>query len=304
MKKSIFYFSFLFLLATPFSGKAQLYADESPVPYFRYSATAGIGLTSLAGDLGIRNYKPAGFIRGNYFFFHGFSVGLEYQSGLLNAEDSGRQTLEPNVLYLGDYISLADPAVPRSARNYYHAVSLDARFQPVKFFQNDYIRRAEYREDYMRRVFNSVYVGVGVGIIHNRLHKSPRPQVFQVPLDALGEPIIDVSDPSAVQTYLVNTLFPSNPDVYQDPQYLPYTPAEYQGSDAGFSYFLTTNFGLEFPLHSLRPNGLDSYIWNLVLNGQLNFAFDDHLDGYSGGYMTNTSNDAFGFVSIGVNLRF
>lgn len=78
----------------------------------------------------------------------------------------------------------------------------------------------------------------------------------------------------------------------------------HEGRNHGFSYIVSTDVGFEIPLHSLKPNLLDSYVWNLVVNGQLNFSLDDELDGYSGAYPGNEHRDIYALLSLGVNLRF
>ncbi len=241
-----FFTPFLLLLAVPFFSLAQ-FADNSPIPYFRYAVTGGVGANQLYGDLDKKGIGPTLFLRGNYFLMHGLSVGLEIQEGFLWADDEA-----------------AVGGVTRRTRNLYHAAMLDVRFQPLKYMQDDHVRRTEYRQSYGNRVLNSVYAGVGGGVIYNLQWNRNR-----VIDPATGEPT-----------------------------------AEHQGKDRGLGYFLTTNLGFELPLHSLKPNLLDSYIWSVVVNGQANFAFDDEVDGYSGTYQGNTSKDVFGVVSVGVNLRF
>lgn len=235
---------FALLLMLPFFSQAQ-FGNESPIPYFRYSVTAGVGVNQLYGDLVERPLGPTIFLRGNYFITHGLSVGLEIQEGLLWGDDE-----EPI------------DGVTRSTRNLYHTAMLDVRFQPLKYMQDDHIRRSEYKHSYGKRVLSSVYAGAGVGVIYNLQW-----------------------DPERALDGGVPTLY-------------------HQGTDFGLGYFLTTNVGFELPLHSLKPKLLDSYIWSIVVNGQANFAFDDHVDGYSGEYPENTSNDVFGVLSVGVNLRF
>lgn len=233
------------MILLPFLSNAQ-FGNESPIPYFRYSVTAGVGANQLYGDLAKRQVGPTAYLRGSYFLTHGLSVGLEVQEGLLMGEDKG--DLEP----------------VRRTRNLYHAAMLDVRFQPLKYMQDDHIRRSEYKHPYGKRVLSSVYGGAGVGAIYNLQWDRRRP-----------------ANGSAGEMDEI-----------------------YEGKDYSLGYFLTTDIGFELPLHSLKPNLLDSYIWSIVVNGQANFAFDDEVDGYSGNYPENTSKDVFGVVSIGVNLRF
>lgn len=174
-------------------------------------------------------------------------MGLEIQEGLLWGEDE---------------VAVSD--VVRKTRNFYHAAMFDVRFQPLKYMQDDHIRRSEYKHSYSQRVLSSAYAGVGVGVIYNLQWDQQRARN---------------SETNVVDEY-------------------------HEGTDYGLGYFLTTNIGFELPLHSLKPNLLDSYIWSIVVNGQANFAFDDHVDGYSGNYPENSSKDVFGVLSIGVNLRF
>lgn len=234
------------LVLLPFLSSAQ-FGNESPIPYFRYSVTAGVGVNQLYGDLAERPIGPTAFLRGNYFLTHGLSVGLEIQEGMLWDNDK-----------------VAIDNVTRKTRNFYHAAMFDVRFQPLKYMQDDHVRRSEYKHSYGKRVLSSVYAGAGVGVIYN----------LQWNTDRARDSGTDV------------------PTLY------------HQGTDRSLGYFVTTNIGFELPLHSLKPNLLDSYIWSIVVNGQANFAFDDHVDGYSGQYPENTSKDVFGVVSVGVNLRF
>ncbi|HWK99321.1 MAG TPA: hypothetical protein VNQ55_05220 [Parapedobacter sp.] len=223
----------LLCFAFPFFGYSQ-FGNESPIPYFRYSVTGGLGPTLLYGDLDRQQIGGALYLKGNYFLTHGLSVGLELQEGLLRASDesSGNE-----------------------AMNFYHVAILGFSFQPIKFLQDDHLRRIEYRQSFGRRTLNSVFVGAGMGALYN-LHWK-------------------------------------------------YQGASSENERRGLTYVISTNAGLELPLHSLKPNLLDSYVWNLVVRGQLNFGLDDQLDGYdeldSG---ANKHNDVYGLLSVGINLRF
>lgn len=236
----------LFLLL-PFLSSAQ-FGNESPIPYFRYSVTAGVGVNQLYGDLEKRPIGVARLIRGDYFITHGFSVALELQDGLLLGQDES-----------------AINETVRTTRNLYHSVILGVRFQPLKYMQDDHIRRSEYRHSYGKRVLSSVYGGAGFGVIYNLQWDRDRP--------------VDTGTGTVTDPY-------------------------HQGSNYGWGYLFSTNIGFELPLHSLNPNLVDSYVWSIVVNGQANFAFDDHVDRYSGKYPENNSNDVFGVLNLGVNLRF
>lgn len=155
-------------------------------------------------------------------------------------------------------------SLPRRTENLYHAGIVSFRFQPFKYMQDDHMRRTEYRQSYGKRVLNTVYAGLGAGAIYNLQWNKQRAQ-----------------DPNT------DAILPGH-----------------EGSDSGLGYFFTTELGVEIPLHSLHPNRMDSHIWSILVNGQVNFALDDEIDGYSGGQPANTSNDVFGVVSIGLQLRF
>ena len=228
--------------AFPFLGYSQ-FGNESPIPYFRYSVTAGLGPNLLYADLDKRQIGGSVYARGNYFVTHGISVGLELQEGLLRGKDENEE---------------------RKTVNLYHSATLGIRFQPIKYLQDDHLRRVEYRESFGKRTLNSVYVGAGVGILHSLQWDKQR----------------------AVDLNTGNVL------------------PEHKGRDHGFSYIFSTDVGFEIPLHSLKPNLLDSYVWSLVVNGQANFSLDDELDGYSGDYAGNAHRDVFGLLTVGVNLRF
>ena len=243
--KRILLFALLFV-ALPFFGYSQ-FGNESPIPYFRYSVTAGLGVNLMYADLEEQQVGPSVYARGSYFVAHGLSVGLELQEGLLRGTDE--------VVIGGG---------TRRSVNFYHSATLGVRFQPIKYLQDDHLRRIEYRESFGKRTLNSVYIGAGVGALYSLQWDKER------------------------------ALDPANQGI------LP----EHQGRDHGFSYLFSTDLGFEIPLHSLKPNLLDSYVWNLVVNGQLNFSLDDELDGYSGDYPGNDSNDVYGLLSVGVNLRF
>jgi len=234
--------SCLFILlvsAFPLFSRAQ-FGNESPIPYFRYSVTAGGGPTLLYGDLERRQVGVAAYVRGNYFITHGISLGLEIQEGFLRGKD--------------------DDEV-RKATNLYHSATLGFNFQPIKFLQDDHLRRIEYRESFGKRALNSVYLGAGMGALYSLQWDGQRTE------PGTGNPISE-------------------------------------GRKKGVSYLVSTNVGIELPLHSLKPDLLDSYVWNLVVNGQVNFALDDELDGYSGAYADNEHRDVVGLLTIGVNLRF
>lgn len=247
----------LLVSAFPLFSRAQ-FGNESPIPYFRYSVTAGLGPTLMYGDLDERQVGAAAYLRGNYFITHGFSVGLELQEGLLRGKDLA-------------YSSLGGNQYLRRATNLYHAAILGVNFQPIKFLQDDHLRRIEYRESFGKRALNSVYVGAGMGALYSLQWDGQRTEA------------------------------PANPSNSNPP-----TEEELvlQGDQQGISYLVSTNIGIELPLHSLKPDLLDSYVWNLVINGQVNFALDDELDGYSGAYTGNEHRDVFGLLTIGVNLRF
>jgi len=250
----------LFVSAVPFLGYAQ-FGDESPIPYFRYSATAGLGPTLMYSDLGGRQVGGAVYLKGNYFLTHGISIGLEFQQGVLRGKDT-------------TYIVLPSDGmnVLRQATNLYHAAMLGVSFQPIKFLQDDHLRRIEYRESFGKRALNSVYVGVGMGALYSLQWDGKR------------------------------TKRPEGPDA--DDLVLTEQELALQGKGKGLSYLVSTNVGIELPLHSLKPDLLDSYVWNLVINGQVNFALDDELDGYSGAYTGNEHRDIYGLLSVGINLRF
>ncbi len=239
MKKSSL-FAFVCVFAFPYLGYSQ-FGNESPIPYFRYSVTAGLGPALLYGDLDKQQIGGGVYLRGNYFLTHGLSIGLELQEGLLRGVDNN-----------------ATNNVTRKTTNLYHSATLGVRFQPIKYLQDDHLRRIEYRQSFGRRTLNSVYVGAGMGALYSLQWEKDR---------ASGVP-------------------------------------SHQGSNYGFSYIVSTDIGIEVPLHNLKPDLLDSYIWNLVVNGQLNFSLDDELDGYSGTYPGNESKDVFALLSLGVNLRF
>lgn len=241
----------LLVLLAPVTLMAQS-EEESPIPYFRYSVTAGVGATQLYGDLDKTQVGPAGYLRGNYFLRHGLSIGLELQEGLLRGIDD-------------EAIAVGESSdVTRRSVNLYHAATLGFQFQPVKFLQDDHLRRIEYRESWGKRALNSAYIGVGMGVVYSLQWDTRR--------------VVDAAERA----------FP-----------------EFSGKNHGLSYVAHGNIGIELPLHSLKPNLLDSYVWNLVVNAQLNYALDDELDGYSGETpINNDKNDAYGFLSLGVNLRF
>lgn len=250
-------FAFVCVFAFPYLGYSQ-FGNESPIPYFRYSVTAGLGANQLYGDLDNRQIGGGVYLRGNYFLTHGLSVGLELQEGLLLGKDD-----------------FPTDGVTRKTTNLYHAATFGVRFQPIKYLQDDHLRRIEYRQSFGRRTLNSVYVGAGMGALYSLQWERQR-AVGQVPsTDVNGNPI------------MVNTVLPAH-----------------QGRDYGLSYMVSTDFGFEVPLHNLKPDLLDSYVWNLVVNGQLNFSLDDELDGYSGAYPGNEKKDVFAMLSLGVNLRF
>src|SRR5690606_27503259 len=106
------------------------------------------------------------------------------------------------------------------------------RVQPLKFLQDDHLRRIEYRESFGRRTVNSVYVGAGFGALYSLQWDKQR----------------------AVDPGTGNFV------------------AGHEGRDHGFSYVVSTDIGFEIPLHSLQPILLDSYVWSLVVTGQANFA--------------------------------
>jgi len=240
----------LFVVVFPYFGRAQ-FGNESPIPYFRYSVSAGLGPTLMYGDLEKRQVGGAVYLRGNYFLTHGISLGLELQEGLLRGTD------EDNV---------------RKATNLYHAAILGVNFQPIKFLQDDHLRRIEYRESFGKRALNSVYIGAGVGALYSLQWEGQRNEK------------------------------PAGPN--NNNNTIPQGQLLLQGSRQGVSYLVNTNLGIEIPLHNLKPDLLDSYIWNLVVNGQLNFSLDDELDGYSGAYTGNEHDDVYGLFTVGVNLRF
>src|SRR5690606_13114203 len=185
------------------------------------------------------------YLKGNYFLTHGVSIGLELQEGLLRGKDSS-----------------GTDGIARKTVNLYHGAILGVRFQPIKFLQNDHLRRIEYRESFGKRTLNSVYVGAGMRVLHSLQWDKER-------------------------AYAAGEVLP-----------------EHAGRNYGFSYIVSTDIGFEIPLHSLKPDLLDSYVWNLVVNGQFNFSLDDELDGYSGEYAGNEHRDVYGLLSLGVNLRF
>lgn len=243
----------LLCFAFPFFGYSQ-FGNESSIPYFRYSVTGGLGVNQLFGDLDKRQIGGGVYLRGNYFLTHGVSVGLELQEGLLRGKDN-----------------VAVNGVTRKAVNLYHAAILGIRFQPIKYFQDDHLRRIEYRESFGKRALNSVYVGAGMGMLYSLQWDGQRTN----PDDAAG-----------------SGGTPTDADLM------------FYGRKHSLSYLVSTNAGIELPLHSLKPNLLDSYVWNLIINGQLNFSLDDELDGYSGDYAGNEHRDVYALLSLGINLRF
>lgn len=253
----------LLCFAFPFVGYSQ-FGNESPVPYFRYSVTGGMGVNQLYGDLDKRQIGGGVYLRGNYFLTHGVSIGLELQEGLLRGEDETPAMTTP-----------ADTII-RNADNLYHAAILGVRFQPIKFLQDDHQRRIEYRESVIKRTLNSVYVGAGIGVLHSLQWDKQRVR------DGVTS-----TDPITGDEVIVNGILPVH-----------------EGRNHGFSYIVSTDVGFEIPLHSLKPNLLDSYVWNLVVNGQFNFALDDELDGYSGDYAGNKHRDTYAMLTLGLNLRF
>jgi len=234
----------LLCFAFPFFGYSQ-FGNESPVPYFRYSVTGGLGPALLYGDLNKQQIGGALYLRGDYFITHGLSIGLELQEGVLRGVDKDSTVVDSiNVL--------------RKTTNFFHAAVLGVNFQPFKYFQDDHLRRIEYRESFGKRALNSLFIGLGIGALYS--------------LQWEGQGTGNYNNNS--------TLF-----------------------NGSISYLISTNAGIELPLHSLKPNLLDSYVWNLVARGQLNFSLDDELDGYSGD-LGNEHRDVYALLSLGVNLRF
>src|SRR3546814_527232 len=178
--------------AFPYLGYSQ-FGNESPVPYFRYSVTAGLGANQLYSDLDKRQIGGGVFLRGNYFLTHGVSIGLELQEGLLRGRD-GMET----------------DGVIRKAVNLYHAAILGVRFQPIKFLQDDHMRRIEYRQSAVKRTLNSVYVGAGIGVLHSLQWDKQR---------VAGE--VESTDPISGDRVIVNNVLPAH-----------------QGRDNGFSYII------------------------------------------------------------------
>ena len=258
--KRIFLFAVFGMFAFPYGGYSQS-GNESPIPYFRYSVTAGLGVNRLYGDLDRRQIGGGGYLWGNYFLTHGVSIGLELQEGILR----GKDTIPTDEVY-------------RKAVNFHHAAILGVRFQPIKFLQDDHLRRIEYRESFGKRTLNSVYVGAGIGVLHSLQWDQRR--VYDVVESESPDPV--TGNPIMIESVL----------------------QEHAGRNYGFSYIISTEFGVEVPLHSLKPDLLDAYIWNLMVKGQVNFSLDDELDGYSGSYPGNDHNDLYALLSVGINLRF
>ena len=204
----------------------------------------------MHSDLDKSQVGPSGYLRGDYFVRHGLSVALELQEGILRGVDS---------------IPISGYGITRQAIIFYHAATLGVRFQPVKFMQDNHLRRIEYRDSWGKRALSSAYIGLGMGAVYSVQWRSRR-----------------AMDNTSDRPY-----------------------PEYTGKQRGLSYLVQGNIGIELPLHSLKPNLLDSYVWNLVINAQLNRALDDELDGYSGNTSENNDkNDGYGLLSVGVNLRF
>ena len=67
----------LLCFAFPYLGYSQ-FGNESPIPYFRYSVTAGLGANQLYGDLDKRQIGGGVYLRGELFRYawHQYRTGV------------------------------------------------------------------------------------------------------------------------------------------------------------------------------------------------------------------------------------
>lgn len=148
MKRPKFYLltiACLILYST--SSRAQ-YTVESPVPYFRYALSAGIGPASISGDLEKKRLGVGAFIRADYYLRHGLSIGIEGQEGILRSGDANDVDVHPVTLL-------------------FFAGMLSARLEPLAFIQSNHDRRVLYRKNYLQKVASTAYIGGGIGGLFN-----------------------------------------------------------------------------------------------------------------------------------------
>lgn len=148
MKRPKFYLliSICFVLYST-SSRAQRSA-ESSVPYFRYALSGGIGTASITGDLQKKRLGAGSFLRADYYFRHGLSIGIEGQEGILRSGGSNDVEVHPVTLVFFSGI-------------------LGIRFEPLAFIQDDHDRRIMYRKSYLQKAANSAYIGGGIGGLFN-----------------------------------------------------------------------------------------------------------------------------------------
>ncbi|SEK79194.1 hypothetical protein [Parapedobacter koreensis] len=64
-----------------------------------------------------------------------------------------------------------------------------------------------------------------------------------------------------------------------------------------FGYIYHTDIGVDLPLNRMAPYLMDSFMWYINVNGQLNFAADKGMDGFG------EQRDSYGMFSVGIKLK-
>ncbi|SFC55574.1 hypothetical protein SAMN05421747_11483 [Parapedobacter composti] len=122
--------------------------NESPIPYYRYALSAGVGPAYMYGDLQKKHLGGGVFLRGDYFLRHGLSIGLEANQGVTRSGDQHDVAVYPVSIF-------------------FFSGLFNGRIYPLQFIQSDHDRRIMYRKSYLQKAINTAYVGAGVGAVFN-----------------------------------------------------------------------------------------------------------------------------------------
>lgn len=143
--------AFVFSLISWGAGYAQL--SYVPSTAFRYNVGAGIGFTTVYGDLPVRKAAPAGRLYFDYRIKQFITVGAEVQGGMTK---NGVKDAVPDSK--GEY--RRNVAWGLYSQNTFLAANINAKVYVGQF--ND-------EEEGVSSYLNNVYAGIGVGYILNNV---------------------------------------------------------------------------------------------------------------------------------------
>lgn len=138
--------AFVFSLISWGAGYAQL--SYVPSTAFRYNAGAGVGFTTVYGDLPVRKAAPAGRLYFDYRVKEFITIGAEAQAGLFS-----------------NGVKNAQPTEGKYRRDVAWGLYSQANYISVNINSKVYVGQFNDETEGVSALLNNIYAGLGVGYI-------------------------------------------------------------------------------------------------------------------------------------------